>query len=183
MATPSPTYVEIVRSRSSIPSTYAGWTAPTRTSASPQARTAASLLSACASRSMASRSSSSASVRAPWSAIDHAAVLDSVDDLGDRGVAEEHLERDDRLPRHDSACSLGETLVHHHHVGVVGDRVHRGVLDRDILLLQLPTQGAGQHDAAAHSCVTGDHQLADVTALDARHGSGPQRLVAVRDRL
>src|SRR4051794_30079267 len=119
IATPSPTYVEIVPSRSSIASTYAGLTAPTRTSASPHARTASSLLSARAPRSIASRSSSSASERAASSsAIDHAAVLDGVHDLGDRGVAEEHLERDDRLPRRDATCSVGQTLVHHHHVGV-----------------------------------------------------------------
>ena len=62
----------------------------------------ASLLSARASRSIASRSSSSASERAPSSsAIDRAAVLHRVDDLRDGRVAEEHLERDDRLARRD----------------------------------------------------------------------------------
>src|SRR3954447_21294441 len=153
MATPSPTYVEIVRSRSSIASTYAGWTAPTRTSASPHARTAASLLSARASRSIAETSSSSARV---CSAIDRAAVLHGVDHAVHRGVAEEDLERHDRRAGRDAPGAVGQSFVHDDDVGVVGDRVHRRVLDRDVLLLQLAAQGAGQHDAAAHPRVTGD---------------------------
>ena len=65
----------------------------------PAARIASSLLRRTLRRAGSPRSSSSsASEREPApSAIDRAAVLHRVDDLRDGGVAEEHLERDDRL--------------------------------------------------------------------------------------
>src|SRR3990170_832338 len=157
-------------SRSVIASAYGGWTAPISTSSAPACRTTSHLSVAWQPRRTASARRMSEAVRPMSSAIDHAAVLHRVDDLRNGRVTEEHPERDDRLPRRDSPRAIGETLVHNDDIGVLRDRVHRSVLDCDVLLLQLSAQGAGQHDAAAHSCVTGDDQLAYVTTLDARHG-------------
>src|SRR5258706_15705067 len=148
-------------SRSSIASTYCGPTAPVSTSTAPQRRIASSRDPARSPGRTASRASNSPT--------EFTAALDGVDDLGDRGVADEHLERNDHLVGRADPGAGGEALVAQHHVGVGRDRVHRGVLDDHRVLRELPLELAGEHHAAAHARVARDDDLLDVGTTDGGH--------------
>src|SRR5262249_2052198 len=150
-------------------STYAGSTAPVSTSSCPACLIASSAPVAVASRRMASFCRRSPAPPAAESAIDVIAVLDRVHDLRDRGIAEEHLERDDGGVTGDATCAIGKALVADDDVGVRGDLVDRGVLDGDVLLLELALERARKHHAAAHSRVTRDDELVDVRSVDGCH--------------
>src|SRR6266540_3819305 len=170
IATPSPTYVEIERSRSSIASTYAGSTAPVATSTAPHCLIASSRSAARSASWIAPRSSTALSAEpTTGSAIELTAVLHRIDDPVDRRIADEHLHRHD----HGVGCAhprpVGQPLVADDHVGVGRDGVDRRVLDDDAVLAELLAQHAGEHDAAAHAGVAGDDDLVNLASLDGGH--------------
>src|SRR5262249_36647268 len=109
IATPSPTYVEIERSRSSIASTYVGSTAPIETRVCPHWRMASSRSVAAQARWIAR--SSSRPTNGCVSAIQVGPVLHRGDDRVDPGVPDEHLDRDDHLVRCADPGPLGHSLV------------------------------------------------------------------------
>src|SRR5215203_4208905 len=161
MATPWPITVDTDCSRSSMASTYDGSTASMSTSSCPAARIASSAPAAAAS-SWIPLSSSSAPAVVESSDIDLLAILDCIDDLGHSGIAQEHLEGNDRHTGHDSARPVGQPFVAYDEVSIVRNGVHGGVLHRHATLLQLPSKRAGQHHAAPHAGIACDDELAYV---------------------
>src|SRR6185437_6532087 len=166
------------RSRSSIASMYAGSTAPISTRTRPQRRTA-SVRSAAgsANRTASGRSRpviaavSAAVSGAGVSDIDDAAFLDGLEDRLHGRIAEEDLERDDRLRSGRGAGSISQPGVADDEVRVRRDLADRGVLDGDRVLLQGLAKLCGQHHAAAHSGVAGHDDLVYVGCADGGHGA------------
>src|SRR5919106_1700716 len=144
MANPSPSDVEICRSRSSIASMYGGSTAPISTRTWPDCRAASKRSVACKPRRTASAVSTSV-ISLPFEV---PSFLDRLDQSVECGIAQEEVEGHDDLVWSDLAGGGLEPSVAHDDVGIRRDASHRSVPDLDLRPGQALAELGHQQDAA-----------------------------------
>src|SRR5918996_2972040 len=107
-----------------------------------------------------------------WSALEGLSLLDGLDDPVERGVAEEHVERDDHLLGSDLAGRGLEAPVHHDHVGIRRDPADGRVHHLDVLARKAIAQLGHEKHAAPHPGLAGQDDLPNVASRDRRHPAG-----------